>query len=117
MAPLLSYFNLAIIGLVSFLVLRAIYRLTLHPLARFPGPYIAGATSAYQAWFDLKPSTSFVKKFPALHRKYGESTEGEKLQILITAGPIIRITPNQLHVHDLNAYNEYEEQFIDTTHN
>ena len=71
MASLLSYFSYVVAGLFTCLLLRVGYRLTLHPLARFPGPAIAGATSAYQAWFDLRSTTSYIKKFPALHEKYG----------------------------------------------
>ncbi|KAL6251945.1 hypothetical protein RBB50_002155 [Rhinocladiella similis] len=91
MAGFLSYIGAIVAALACFVVLRALYRLTLHPLASFPGPKLAGATSLYQAWYDLRPSTSYVKTFPALHKKYG---------------PIVRILPNQLHVHDINAYYE-----------
>ena len=66
---LLSYFGIAIASLV---LLRAIYRITLHPLAKFPGPHLAAITSLYQAWYDLRPSTSYIKKFSALHEKYGK---------------------------------------------
>lgn len=30
-----------------------IYRLTLHPLAKFPGPRIAAASSLYQMYYDV----------------------------------------------------------------
>ncbi|KAJ9601988.1 hypothetical protein H2200_013547 [Cladophialophora chaetospira] len=91
MAGPLSYPALALAGLFSFLILRALYRVTLHPLAKFPGPKLAALSSAYQAWFDLRPGKSYIFEFPGLHEKYG---------------PIIRITPNMLHVFDIAAYNE-----------
>jgi len=62
-----------------FLIVRAIYRLTLHPLAKFPGPKIAAITSLYQASFDISRSPCFVKILPKLHDRYG---------------PIIRTAPN-----------------------
>lgn len=71
MAEFLVYFGLANATLLLLVVLRAVYRITLHPLAKFPGPVLAGATSLYQAWYDLRPSTSYIKRFPDLHKRYG----------------------------------------------
>ena len=57
---------------ISF-VARIAYRLTLHPLATFPGPKLAAATSMYGAFYDLSfTSSSYVKELPALHAKYGQ---------------------------------------------
>ena len=52
---------------------KYIYRLTFHPLARFPGPKLAAATSLYGAFYDLRPTTSYVKEFSRLHDRYGIS--------------------------------------------
>ncbi|KAF2193532.1 cytochrome P450 [Zopfia rhizophila CBS 207.26] len=80
----------AISTLVTFLVLRIIYRLYFHPLSKFPGPKLAAATSLHNAWHDiLQPG--LIKRLPELHKKYG---------------PIIRIQPNELHVADLGGYNQ-----------
>lgn len=81
-------------GVSSLLLLalgRWIYRLTLHPLAKFPGPKLAAISSAYAMSWDLPVPTSYIKNFPAWHDKYG---------------PIIRIEPNHLHIRDVDAYNE-----------
>ena len=59
------------IVLVLAVVSKYIYRLTLHPLAKFPGPKLAAATNLYGAFFDLRPSSSYVKQFPDLHARYG----------------------------------------------
>ena len=58
-------------GLIVFLSCRTLYRLTLHPLARFPGPRLAAITSLYGASFDLKKHSCYVKVLPDLHDKYG----------------------------------------------
>ena len=67
-----EFLKLAIVTLV-FLVARVLYRLTLHPLARFPGPKLAAVTSLYGASFDLSKvrDDSYVKKLPHLHDQYG----------------------------------------------
>jgi hypothetical protein len=59
--------------LSAFVVLRILYRLTLHPLARIPGPRAAAATSLWTVHHDLVASNSLVKDLPALHKKYGEN--------------------------------------------
>lgn len=72
-------------------VARWIYRITLHPLAKFPGPKLAAMTSMYAMSYDLPLKTSYIKQFSAWHKKYG---------------PIIRIEPNHLHILDMDAYNQ-----------
>ena len=57
---------------VTLHALRVIYRLTLHPLARFPGPKIAAVTGKYAAFHDLLRPGLLVKKFPAWHDQYGK---------------------------------------------
>lgn len=69
-ASALSYVAAA---LAISLLAKIAYRLTLHPLASFPGPKLAAATSMYGAFYDLSfTSSSYVKELPALHAKYGQ---------------------------------------------
>jgi len=58
-------------AIVLYFILRAIYRLTLHPLAKFPGPKLAALTSMYAASWDLPVASSFCKHLPELHDRYG----------------------------------------------
>ncbi|KIW50904.1 hypothetical protein PV05_09681 [Exophiala xenobiotica] len=79
---------LLLLPIVAF-VLRALYRITLHPLARFPGPKLAAVTNVYAVSYDLSPNDSLVKHLRKLHDQYG---------------PIVRVRPNELHIFDWEAY-------------
>ncbi|KAK7450776.1 trichodiene oxygenase [Colletotrichum acutatum] len=63
----------------------AIYRVTLHPLAKFPGPKLAGATYWYEVWFDVVCWGKFTHEIKRLHEIYG---------------PIVRINPDEVHCND-----------------
>ncbi|KIV99166.1 uncharacterized protein PV09_09120 [Verruconis gallopava] len=66
-------------------VATTVYRLTLHPLAKIPGPKLAAATWWYERYFDLYLGAQFFKQIGKLHEQYG---------------PIVRINPNEVHVND-----------------
>lgn len=62
------------VGLAAWLLygtLLAIYRVTLHPLAKFPGPKLAGATYWYEVWFDVVRWGKFTHEIKRLHEIHG----------------------------------------------
>ena len=67
-APALAWLLIAFLALY---VLKCLYRLTIHPLAQFPGPTLAAITRLYGGFYDLRSETSYLKKMPELHKKYG----------------------------------------------
>lgn len=81
----------AFLATVLYYVVRSIYRLFFHPLSAYPGPWLASVTTMYGGYFDLVTGTDMVRQLPQLHTKYG---------------PIVRISPDQLDIEDIDAYNE-----------
>ena len=85
------------------IVSTVIYRLYFHPLAKIPGPKLAAATWLYEIYFDLYLSGQFVFETGRLHKIYGitfpfhSCTENSSAY---HAGPIIRVTPDEVHVND-----------------
>lgn len=71
------------------IVVKYLYRVTLDPLARFPGPKLAALTSLYAMSYDLSGHDPLVKHLKTLHDKYG---------------PIVRVRSNELHIFDWKAY-------------
>ncbi|KAJ5665071.1 uncharacterized protein N7477_007519 [Penicillium maclennaniae] len=83
--------TLIISGLLAFLIIRSIYRLYFHPLSKFPGPKLAAVSSAYEFYFNVIKRGKFVWELERLHDVYG---------------PIIRITPREIHIKDSSYYDE-----------
>lgn len=86
MGPLhqIPWAAVAITALVYFASL-IFYRLFLHPLAKFPGPKLAAITRYYEGYFDVVLNGQYTFKIAQLHERYG---------------PIVRISPYELHIND-----------------
>ncbi|KAJ5087802.1 hypothetical protein N7456_011418 [Penicillium angulare] len=76
---------------VVYLIIRTIYRLHFHPLSKIPGPKLAAATNGYEFYFNVIKRGKFIWEIERLHEIYG---------------PIIRITPKEIHIKDSNYYEE-----------
>ena len=78
------------LGLCSGLTLVYLASLTLHrlvlsPLAKIPGPRLAGLTSWYEIYYDIIQPGQYVWKIKDMHEKYG---------------PIVRVAPSEIHIAD-----------------
>ncbi|KAL4756646.1 cytochrome P450 [Aspergillus foveolatus] len=97
-----------------------IYRLYLSPIAHFPGPRLAALTVMYEFYWEAIRHGQFTFHIGELHKKYG--TVASSLLFLFLpsslfsrslrgarvcadrAGPIVRISPTELHVNDPEYY-------------
>jgi hypothetical protein len=68
--PLFSWQNVALAAIVCLASL-AFYRLTLHSLARFPGPKLAGITRYYEAYYDIFQNGQYTFEIAKMHQRYG----------------------------------------------
>ncbi|KAL2838171.1 cytochrome P450 [Aspergillus pseudoustus] len=81
--------NCLILGLTGYNIALLIYRLWLSPLSRFPGSPLAKATFWYEFYYDWVKPGQYYHRIHEMHKIYG---------------PIIRITPNELHISDPSCY-------------
>jgi hypothetical protein len=72
-----------------YLIGLGVYRLYLSPIAKFPGPKIAALTKWYEFYYEVLLRGKFSDHITKLHSIYG---------------PIVRITPDELHVNDPPFY-------------
>ncbi|TQS33008.1 hypothetical protein Golomagni_06663, partial [Golovinomyces magnicellulatus] len=86
----ITTFVLALV-LARFISL-AIYRLYLHPLAKFPGPKLAALTRLYEFYYQGILITDFPAEIQRMHEKYG---------------PVVRISPEELSINDSKFNIEY----------
>jgi hypothetical protein len=61
----------AVSAFLAYKVLIVVYRLTLHPLAKIPGPKLAAATSLYEVYFDVVKGGMWLFEIERLHKIYG----------------------------------------------
>ncbi|KAJ5628200.1 hypothetical protein N7490_010428 [Penicillium lividum] len=90
MNGLLTYlYPIFLFGLLYFTAVL-FYRLVLSPLAKFPGPRLAAATRLYEIYYQLIKGGTFTWHINDLHDTYG---------------PVVRITPWEIHIKDPDYYN------------
>ncbi|KAI0964898.1 cytochrome P450 [Xylaria arbuscula] len=82
---IMAYWNYVASITLAYGVALALHRLFFHPLSRFPGPKLAAITRWYEAYYDVLQNGQYTFKIAEMHKKYG---------------PIIRISPYELHVSD-----------------
>jgi hypothetical protein len=100
----------AVLGVLYYVGL-AVYRLYWSPLAAFPGPKLAALTTWYDFYYEIIKDGQFTFHIKDLHKEFGmnslpaiiiESTQW----LMMTQGPIIRISPNEFHINDPELFDQ-----------
>ena len=55
-----------------YYVSLGVYRVLFHPLAKFPGPKLAGLTLWYEFYYDVIGRGKYLWKIKELHEAYGD---------------------------------------------
>ncbi|KAJ4393437.1 hypothetical protein N0V93_002647 [Gnomoniopsis smithogilvyi] len=86
---LTGIFTSAGICFAAYLVWLVVYRLVLSPIAKYPGPKLAALSNWYEFYYEVFQQGHFTAHIQTLHDIYG---------------PIVRITPAELHIRDPDYY-------------
>jgi hypothetical protein len=76
--------------LFAYQLLKLLYRITLHPLAKFPGPLLAALTFKYEFYWDGLKKGQYTRQVEKMHAKYGKEktleglTDGHKALEVLT---------------------------------
>lgn len=84
-------FFLLSVTLVSYVASICVYRRFFHPLAKVPGPFLPAVTKLYQSYYNRR----YYLQIEKLHARYG---------------PIVRITPDEVHIADPEHNAEYYDK-------
>ncbi|KAK3321248.1 putative cytochrome P450 [Cercophora scortea] len=76
-------------SVIGYIVCNVIYNFYLHPLARFPGPFLARSTLLWRFWATLGGRDHRI--FKKQHEKYGT---------------VFRVSPNELSFSSLQSYKD-----------
>lgn len=60
-----------VVGWLAYLVCVSVYRLLLHPIAKFPGPKLAALSKWYEFYYEVVKKGHFTFRIQDLHRQYG----------------------------------------------
>ena len=64
-------FTICGLSLLAYSISLAIFRLILHPLAKFPGPRLAALTPWYEFYWNVVKGGKFLWEIERLHQRYG----------------------------------------------
>ncbi|KAK8097674.1 cytochrome P450 [Apiospora kogelbergensis] len=94
---------LLVLASLLYFTTLVVWRLYFSPTAGFPGSRLAAATGWYESYYDYWLNGQYMFEVERMHQKYG---------------PIIRVNPDELSIHDPSFYNEvYVTRNIRCTNN
>ncbi|KAF2664973.1 cytochrome P450 [Microthyrium microscopicum] len=84
--------------LVAFPIVTTLYSYMTSPIRNIPGPRLAALTRWYEFYYNAIKSFQYAQKVAELHEQYG---------------PIVRINPNEVHIHDPEFHSTFATKFKD----
>ena len=63
----------AVVGLLTWTTARAVYNIFLSPLAKYPGPTFAAASTWWKVYIEVIKRDSLALVLVRLHERYGKS--------------------------------------------
>jgi hypothetical protein len=103
---------LAVLWIARFSYI-SLWRISYSPLARFPGPKLAAATGWYEFYFDFFHNGRYIFEIERMHQIYGKYrwslpniTILHICRLTESIGPIVRVNPEELSIHDSTFYSE-----------
>ncbi|PYI26859.1 cytochrome P450 [Aspergillus indologenus CBS 114.80] len=88
--PLITAWQL-LVACVAYFGARTIYRLWFHPLSHIPGPALAAISHLPEFYHDVIKGGMYFQQVSKYHERYG---------------PIVRISPGELHISDPAFYDK-----------
>lgn len=99
-------------AILFYFIGRSFYRLYVSPLAKFPGPKLAALTLWYEGYYDIVKRGQYTFEIGRMHEKYGRIIHADASTLRSSQanrrfpGPIVRISPYEIHVNDPEYYEE-----------
>lgn len=95
-------------------VAKAVWNISFHPLSHIPGPKLAGATYLPEFYYDVVKFGQYTKEIKRMHDVYGMQLlcnfimnwKSGRSKVLSISGPIVRISPNEVHCNDIQFADE-----------
>ena len=82
-APILLFFG------------RIVYNVFFHPLRKFPGPVMAGASGLWRAYKEVLLQQNLGQELLELHKQYGRSNPVSRMQHLQFSNPSTQVTSSE----------------------
>ncbi|KMP09252.1 cytochrome P450 [Coccidioides immitis RMSCC 3703] len=104
-------FTVARMSIIGYIVGTLVYRLYFSPLSKIPGSKLAAATLWYEFYYDVILGGQYTFKIKELHQKHGSNHVhwghgmlSFNVRTDSSVGPIIRISPYEVHIDDPEYY-------------
>jgi hypothetical protein len=102
------------LGIVLYACGLFLYRLYLSPIAAFPGLLLARATFWYEFYHNWVKNGQYYRRIEEMHKKYGILRFFQPTFFVLSfiavsnteTGPIVRVTPSELHIMDPLYFNQ-----------